>query len=111
MPATTSNAMRHLEFLAGTLGPRQAATPAHHQAEFFIRGVFEAVGLQVDDITLDFPEWELHDAALTHSEVSLPLDVNPFSPSCAVSAPLVAVSTMPELEAADLRGKIAVLYG
>jgi hypothetical protein len=101
----------HLEYLVEHVGPRPAASPAGHQAEAYIRDVFTANGLAVEDVRLGFPNWSLVDAALTLKGDPLELDVNPFSPPCDVTAPVVALSTLPQLEAANLNGRIALLYG
>lgn len=104
-------AMAHLKVLAEDIGPRPAGTPAHHRAESYIRDRFKDAGLQMEEVRRDFPYWRLKNAALTLNETALAIDVNPFSPACEVTAPTVAVSTLPELEAADLTGKVVLLYG
>jgi aminopeptidase YwaD len=42
---------------------------------------------------------------------ALPIAANTFSPSCLVSAQVMPLHTLAELEDADLQGKLAVLYG
>ena len=95
----------HLDYLVNRIGPRPAASPAHHQAEAYIRNVFLENHLAVEEVRLDFPNWSLQGATLTVNGAPLDVDVNPFSPACDVAAPLVALSTLPELEAAELRGR------
>lgn len=106
-----SRILAHLNVLAVEIGERPAGSPAHHRAEAYIRGVLQSAGLSLDEVRLDFPDWSLVDAALSLNGTALALDVNPFSPGCEVTAPLLPLSTLPELEAADLRGRIALLYG
>lgn len=108
---TRTDVMAHLNALAVEIGERPAGTPAHHRAEAYIREAFQAAGLHTEDVRLDFPNWSLVDAALMLGDMPLAVDVNPFSPGCDATAPTVAMSTLPELEAAELQGKIALLYG
>lgn len=111
MNSNPSLAMSHLHVLANEIGERPAGTPSNHRAEAYIRKVFLECGLIVNEVCTDFPAWSLNQASLSHNGKTLTVDVNPFSPSCDVNAPFVAVSTLPELESADLTGKIALLYG
>lgn len=102
----------HLVKFVSEIGERPAGTPANHRAETYVSDVFREAGLQIEEVRADFPDWSLNKAALKIGGISYPVDVNPFSPSCGdIHAPTVAVSTLPELESADLRGKIALLYG
>lgn len=103
--------MSHLQVLVDDIGARPAGSPAHHRAETYIRSVFRNADLETEEVRLDFPYWSLRNASLMQNGQPLTVDVNPFSPACDVKAHMVAVSTLPELEAADLTGKIALLYG
>ena len=106
-----SRAFEHLHYFADTLGERPAGSPANHQAEAYVRESFQSNGLAIEEVRVPFPDWSLNSAQLIHAGRSLALSANPFSPACDVTAPTVAVSTLPELEAANITGKIALLYG
>lgn len=108
---TQSSAMAHLTALASEIGPRPAGSPAHRRTESYLRQAFDAAGLHTDSVSVPFPDWALIDAALTCGGVALPVDVNPFSPPCEVTAPTMPISTLAALETADLQGRIALLYG
>lgn len=103
--------MSHLKALVDDIGARPAGSPAHQRAESYVRRVFQTAGLHTEDVRVDFPNWSLRAASLITNGRSLALDVNPFSPGCDLTAPVVPISTLPELEAAAIRGKIALLYG
>lgn len=103
--------MSHLETLVHDIGSRPAGSPANHRTETYIRQVFQKAGLSTMEICLDFPNWTAQESVLVENGNSLPLDVNPFSPGCDVTAPITAVSTLPELEDADLKNRIVLLYG
>lgn len=111
MIGTTNTVMSHLNVLAKEIGARPVATPAHHRAETYVRESFQNAGLNIEDVRIDFPNWSLRDASLLQDGTTLAIDVNPFSPSCDVTAPTVNISTLPELEAADINGKIALFSG
>lgn len=111
MNSNPSLAMSHLNVLANEIGERPAGTSSNHCAGAYIRKVFQDCGLIIDEVCNDFPDWSLVQASLVHDGQTFAVDVNPFSSSCDVNAPFVAVSTLPELEAAQMTGKIALLYG
>jgi aminopeptidase YwaD len=104
-------AMQHLEHLCAEIGPRPVGSKANQAAAEYIRGVFEANGLEVDMQPFSCPTWE---EAATYLELDgsvLDAFGNTFSPPCNVTAPTIALGTIAELEAADLVGRIGVLYG
>lgn len=103
--------MNHLNKLVVEIGERPVGTPAYHQAAAYIRQIFQSAGLEMQEVCLDFPNWSLLDSSLSLNGQSLAVDVNPFSPACDVTAPMVAVSTLTELHAANITDKIALLYG
>ena len=106
-----NEAMSHLRQLSVEIGPRPAGSPAQHRAADYIRAVFLAAGLEVETQEYACPAWE-HVATHLHlAGQPLEATANPFSRPCDVTAALVAVGTLPELEVAELQGCIGVLYG
>jgi aminopeptidase YwaD len=57
------------------------------------------------------PAWQDDGTSLVLDGEQLEAAANAFSPPCDVSAPAVATGTLAELEAADLAGRIGILYG
>lgn len=55
--------------------------------------------------------WDCRGAWLSMGGEPLPVEANAFSPACDVTAAAVPASTLDELAAADLSGKIALLRG
>ncbi|HRA65075.1 MAG: M28 family metallopeptidase [Caldilinea sp.] len=80
-------------------------------AAAYIESVFRRCGLAVETQEFACPAWEELGAWLCMHDSAIPVAANPYSPSCLVSAPLMPLCTGEELEAADLKGKLAVLYG
>lgn len=101
----------HLEKLSVQIGPRPSGSPANHAAAEYIHGVFRQCDLDVKVQTFPCPSWEDRGTILKLNGKLLEASANAFSPPCDVTAPTVAAGTLTELEAAELTGHIAVLYG
>lgn len=102
---------RHLQHLCEEIGPRPSGSPQDHAAADYIAQVFQTAGLDVEEQRYDCPAWEHHQTLLRLNGEALEAAPNPFSPPCDVTAPAVAAGTIAELEAADLNGRIGLLYG
>lgn len=105
------NLERHLQELAGRIGIRYVGSPANHAAAEYIRREMERAGLAVELQKSDCPEWSARRAVCESEGVLLPMLVDPFSPPLDTIAPVVPVGTVAELEGADLKGRIPLLYG
>ena len=106
-----TEAMKHLEYLCLKIGPRPVGSEGNQAAADYIKGVFEASGLEVEVQEIPCPAWEHRYTRLELDGERLDAAANAFSPSCDVVAPVVAVGTVAELEAADLSGRIGVMVG
>lgn len=102
--------MDTLHTLADEIGPRPAGTRAHNRAATVIETAFRDAGLHVEDLPFACPGWHCQETTLIMDGVSYRAAANLTSPSCDVSAPTVAAGTVADLEAADITGKIAVLF-
>lgn len=103
--------MQHVHVLAGEIGPRYAGSPGHQAATDYIEGVLRTTGLTLDRLPFACPGWTCHATTLELNGETLRAAANTVSPACDVTAPTVAAQTVAELDAADLNGKIAILYG
>jgi aminopeptidase YwaD len=101
----------HLNRLCVEIGPRPIGSPGDRAAADYIQGIFRGAGLDVEAQKFDCPAWEHQTTRLTLDGEDLEAAANAFSPPCDVVAPSVAVGTVSELEAADLEGRIGILYG
>ena len=108
-----SNAIiqRVLHRLVNEIGPRPSASPANHAAEDFLAAEFARLGYAVERQEYPATAWEHHSTRLKLGGAILEAAANPYSPPCKVETELVVLRSLPELEAADLRGCIAVLCG
>ena len=105
------NLARHLRHLAVEIGPRPIGSPANRAAARYVADALAAAGLAVAEHRFSCPDWREAETCLVVGGERLPAAANAFSPPCDVAAPTVGASTIAELEAADLAGRIAVLSG
>lgn len=112
-PALEATLTRHLQALAVEIGSRPTGSPANRRAEDYIAGALAAAGCAVERQAFTCLDWEPLGAGLLLDGEALPAHINPFSPSCQVSAPILAVGDHAGLMAAlpEMEGRIAVLYG
>jgi aminopeptidase YwaD len=103
--------VRHLERLCVEIGPRPNGSAGNHQAADYVEEVFLEAGLKTERQEYDCPAWECQETRLELNGEELEAVANAFSPACDVIAPVAALRTLPELEAADLAGRIGVLHG
>ena len=101
----------HLRFLCETIGPRPVGSPGYYRAAEHIRTVFAQTGLLVEEIQYECVGWRHGRTVLESGGERLTAAANVFSPACDVAAPTAAICTVAELEAAEIAGKIAILYG
>lgn len=102
---------RHLHKLSVEIGCRPIGSPANEAAADTICNVFRGLGLAVEEQEYACTGWDCRGAWLDAGDEALPVEANAFSPACDVLAGVVPASTLDELAAADLTGKIALLYG
>jgi len=102
---------RHLNRLCVEIGPRPIGSPGDHAAAAYIQEVFCAAGLEVEVQRFECPAWEDQGTSLALDGEPVEAAANAFSPPCDVTAPGVGVGTVAELEAADLEGRVGILYG
>ena len=103
--------MRHLTHLCMEIGPRPLGSQANQAATDYVQRALAAVGLTVERQEFPCPLWEEVETRLEVDGERLTAFANTWSPSCDVTASAVALGTVAELEAADLTGRIGILYG
>jgi aminopeptidase YwaD len=111
MPNINLEVMSYIEKLVVEIGPRLIGSPANQAAADFIRDTFLSAGLQVEEQPFPCTAWEVRAALFEADSVPLPVEANVFSPACNVHGELLSLGTIPELERADLDGKIVLFYG
>ena len=101
----------HIHHLSSEIGPRPSGSVNCHAAADYIAGQMRQLGWNVETQTFACQNWQAELAELTCNGKTFEVLANIYSPSCDVTASLVKACTLAELEAADICGKIALLYG
>jgi aminopeptidase YwaD len=109
--ATAERIRDHLAALAQWPNGRPVGSLANWTAEGTIADALRAAGYEVEQQSFDCIDWQFHGVELWMGDGPLPVVANPYSPPCDVTAPLVAVGSLAELEAAELHGRVALLHG
>jgi aminopeptidase YwaD len=102
------DSLRHLSV---EIGSRPSGSAENQAAASYIHQAFVSAGYAVEDQRYAVPAWQHGQTRLELNGQPVSACANAFSPACDVCAPLVPVSTLAELETADLTGKIGLLYG
>jgi aminopeptidase YwaD len=111
MPALEQRLLTHVRYLSEAIGPRLAGSPGCHAAADYIAASLSAAGLSVERQTYSCPAWDCHGTELSLDGMPLVAAANAFSPPCDVRAATLPLGTLTALEAADIAGRMVVLYG
>ncbi|HJW90965.1 MAG TPA: hypothetical protein VJ436_10040, partial [Anaerolineales bacterium] len=103
--------INHVQHLSVEIGARPIGSPANQAAEDYIANFLSGCGYAVERQGYACVAWEALETRLYAGERRLPAEANAFSPPCDLSASLVAVSTLAELHAAQIAGRILLFYG
>jgi aminopeptidase YwaD len=112
MQISESNLMKHLQFLCSRAGSRPIGTEGNEMAASYIEQVFHSAGLEVESQIFECPRWQIDEVFVEINNQRISgIRANTSSMSCDVVTFVSPLSTIGELEEADLTGKIALLYG
>lgn len=101
---------RHLQELTA-FPDRHVGGPGNRAAtELFASRITEC-GFDVVRTEFDCLEWEFGEAALSAGTLRFDAHVGPYSHPCDLTAPLVAVGSVEDLESDSVRGAIVLLHG
>jgi aminopeptidase YwaD len=101
----------HLSKLCVGFGCRPIGSFANQAAADYISSVFLSAGLNIEQQPYVCMDWQCESASLEFAGQHVSVDANVFSNSCDVTAPMVPVCSIRELELADIAGKIVLFYG
>ncbi|MFN2180607.1 MAG: M28 family peptidase [Candidatus Promineifilaceae bacterium] len=102
---------QHMEILVNHIGERPGGSPGCQQAEDYVESIFAGPGWTTERQAFQCPAWVDLGTELMINGRLFAAYSNAYSPPCAVRAETVAVSTLAELESAELAGRIALIYG
>lgn len=104
-------ARSYLETLCALAPHRRTGSPGNRAAtDFFARSARDW-GFQADTTSFPCLDHETGRVSLSSGGRAFPVEIGPYSPAGGVISPLVAVSTLAELEKSSCRGKILLLRG
>ena len=106
-----TKAESYLNHLCLETPTRRVGTAGNRAANAFLAETFASFGFRVESQPFECIDWVQDGASLSLNGEQFQVLVGPFSPGCRVEAPLVVVSTVEELESADVHGKILLLHG
>lgn len=107
----TTKARDYLHKLCVDIPTRRVGSAGNQAAVDFTAKRMQGFGFQVKTPSFDCIDWQDGDVTLRAGSTQFEASASPYALGCDVNAPLVAVSTVDELEAADLSGQIALLHG
>ncbi len=105
------NIKRHLEVLCSEIGERRVGSKRNRRATDYAAQVLKQAGWQVEETELTVMDWETEGASLRCGNEVFEVFTSHYSLGCDVRGELVAVSTIAELERADITGKVVLLHG
>lgn len=107
----TEKAKSHLKVLCSEIGERRVGSEQNRKATAYAKKVLEAAGWQTESIELSVIDWKTDGATLTCNGQAFEVFSSHYSLGCSAQGELVAISTVAQLEQADIKDKIVLLYG
>jgi aminopeptidase YwaD len=104
-------ALAHLEYLCGIKPNRRTGSAGNREAASYLAARFQDLGYEVDQTPFEALDYQSAGALLSGLAEDVGIHTSPYSPGCDVTAELIRVSSLEELEAADAAGKVLLLQG
>lgn len=101
----------YLQKLCVKITSRRVGSPGNRTATTFFAEAMAAFGFEIECPEFECIDWARGEVHLTRDGEPYEAFVSPYSLGCQVTAPLTTVSSVEELEAARLGGRIALLQG
>ncbi|MBM3128589.1 MAG: M28 family peptidase [Chloroflexi bacterium] len=106
-----ARADNYLQKLCVEIPSRRVGSAGNRAATDFFAARVASFGFHVETPTFECIDWECDGVRLSANGAAFDAFASPYSLGCRVSAPLVAVSTVEELEAAEISGAVVLLRG
>lgn len=106
-----NKAEKYLNYLSIELPGRSVGTPGNRAATTFFAKTVSSFGFHTDSPEFDCIDWTQDGATLVVENNQFEAYPSPYTLGCQANAPLVVVSTVDELEAADIAEMILLLRG
>ncbi|CAG0927131.1 hypothetical protein TFLX_00373 [Thermoflexales bacterium] len=105
------HARSYLQRLCVEIPARCVGSPGNRAATDFFADTIASFGFTTESPVFDCLDWTQQGATLDVGGQAFAALVSPYSLGCAVTAPFVAISTIGELEVAEVAQQIVVLQG
>jgi aminopeptidase YwaD len=106
-----AKAKEYLRRLCVDIPTRRVGSAGNRAATDFFAGVVSSFGFETESPEFDCIDWSQDGVDLTVKGSSFEAFASPYSLGCHVRAPLLILSTVEEMEAAEVSGKIVMLRG
>jgi aminopeptidase YwaD len=103
--------LSYLKTLCEDITDRSVGSLGNRQATDFFRRTIASFGWDIETSELDVIDWEENGASLQCADKRFDVLVSPYSTGCGFKKELTGISSLKELERADIYGKIILLYG
>ena len=101
----------YLKTLCEDIKERSVGSSGNRQATDFFEREISSFGWTSVTSKLNVVDWDDGGATLQADDISFEVLVSPYSLGCTVREKLTSISSIEELERADISGKIVLLYG
>ena len=109
--ALTRSIEAHLKMICNEVGNRHVGSAGNREATDYAERILRSHGFETQTKPFDCIDWEHGDVRLEAGGEHWPATVGPYSLPYDGEAELVAVSSIDELAAAEIEGKIVLLHG
>ena len=107
----TQKAQSYLNTLCSVKPNRRTGSAGNWEATDFFADIVRALDYEVDATPFECLDYVREDVLLAYGDQAFEVFISPYSLGCAVTAELVTVSTVDELESGDCAGKILLMRG
>lgn len=104
-------AKEYLNTLCSVKPNRRTGSPGNHAATDFFTAMVKKWGYTVDTTPFSCMDYESGEISLVCNDQAYEVYISQFSPGCDVTAKLVTVSTVEELESCQCKGEILLMRG
>ena len=98
-------ASEYLKVLCDVKPNRRTGSSGNREATDFFEKTIREYGYDIDTAAFTTLDYVCHNAALTYGDINYQVYASPYSLGCDISAEIIAVSTVEELEHANCEEK------
>lgn len=109
--ALTEKAKSHLHVLCSEIGERRVGSLENRKSTAYAKKVLEDLDWKTESTELSVIDWKTDGATLTSNGKTFEVFSSHYSLGCSAQGELIAVNTIGQLEQADIKDKIVLLYG